>query len=191
MILILIGLSWTGTTALATFTILGSIIFSQGSNTAEQVIGNIACIIFLIPFWIIGISLIVAGIKGIKHMKEYVNDYTNNPILYGKIYNTELSNTYYDSTYKIDIAIYNTVQRTVINTTEYLQERDKNRYKTGVYIQARKIGERYFIEKRLLEDEVPSDALIELKGIEIKDENGNKISKDTIVVNGVEYVRKN
>ena len=124
-------------------------------------------------------------------MKEYVNDYTNNPILYGKIYNTELSNTYYDSTYKIDIAIYNTVQRTVINTTEYLQERDKNRYKTGVYIQARKIGERYFIEKRLLEDEVPSDALIELKGIEIKDENGNKISKDTIVVNGVEYVRKN
>ena len=191
MILILIGLSWTGTTALATFTILGSIIFSQGSNTAEQVIGNIACIIFLIPFWIIGISLILAGIKGIKHMKEHVNDYTNNPILYGKIYNTELSNTYYDSTYKIDIAIYNTVQRTVINTTEYLQERDKNRYKTGVYIQARKIGERYFIEKRLLEDEVPSDALIELKGIEIKDENGNKISKDTIVVNGVEYVRKN
>ncbi len=190
MILILIGLSWTGTTALATFTILGSIIFSQGSNTAEQVIGNIACIIFLIPFWIIGISLIVAGIKGIKHMKEYVNDYSNNPILYGKIYNTELSNTYYDSRYKIDIAIYNSVQRTVINTTEYLQERDKNRYKTGVYIQARKIGERYFIEKRLLEDEVPSDALIELKGIEIKDENGNKISKDTIIVNGVEYVRK-
>ena len=35
MIVILIGLSWTGTTALATFTILGSIIFSQGSNTAE------------------------------------------------------------------------------------------------------------------------------------------------------------
>ena len=132
MILILIGLSWTGTTALATFTILGSIIFSQGSNTAEQVIGNIACIIFLIPFWIIGISLIVAGIKGIKHMKEYVNDYSNNPILYGKIYNTELSNTYYDSRYKIDIAIYNSVQRTVINTTEYLQERDKNRYKNNI-----------------------------------------------------------
>ena len=191
MILILIGLSWTGTTALATFTILGSIIFSQGSNTAEQVIGNIACIIFLIPFWIIGISLIVAGIKGIKHMKEYVNDYTNNPILYGKIYNMELSDNHYECTCKLDIAIYNSVQRTVTNTTEYLQERDKNSYRTGVYVQVRKIGERYFIEKRLLEDEVPADALIELKGIEIKDANGNKISKDTIIVNGVEYVRKN
>lgn len=148
-------------------------------------------LVFLIPFWIIGISMIIAGTKSIKKIKSMVDDYNNNPILYGKIYDTHSIRGYNGQRiYNLDIAAYDTYSKTINQVR--VQCADLGRFHTGIYVELKEIGGHHIINKRMLDTEVPIDAKIELDGIKVKDENGNSVnSKDTIIVNGVEYVRKN
>lgn len=184
--ILFIGLSWTSSVAFGTFMLIASLFFDDGTTFKDI----LPLLLFLIPFWVIGISMIVAGVKNIKRIKEMYNDYNNNPTLYGKIFDMKLVGNYErKNIYNIDIAVYNPISKEIHHIN--IQCPDFKKFYTGVFVELKEIEDRYIITNKLDEDTIPEDAKVELQGIQLKDENGYSVRlKDTVIVNGVEYVRK-
>ena len=176
------ALLWLGCMTLFTGLILGS--------------GDISAFIgssfIIIPFWIIGIYILKRGIDKINIDKQTDNLGESCYGLITDIYPTGSSSMGVPEL-KANVTIYIPSSHEVMDVSEVLGMADKvGFYRVGSYVQLRYFEGDINFEFVLDEETLPTDVKEQLSAsdslVNAKNTN-NVISNDTIVIDGVEYVR--
>lgn len=140
--------------------------------------------LFIGIFWLVGIIFFVSGLLEI--LKNYKTDKYGEPC-YGRIINVFNSGSYVNGVpeLKANIAVYVESTGTLEYTEEILGLAPKVPYSKGDYVEGKYYNGDINITSEISQSEVPSHIVSELNEL-IKDD----LIEDTIIIDGVEYVRK-
>lgn len=176
------GLVWLVLVAMFTIVFLISATFS-----GAPIYIPIFLILFLSLFWYVGIYLIVKGYKKIKANKE-----TN---LYGELCYAVISNIYESGAYvnnnpeyKADFLVY-IYSRGEVELVSEVVGFDYTQYKIGTCVKVKYYNGDINIESVEPKDSLPYDVEAEIQKYK-EHYNINLPSDDAIIIDGVEYVRK-
>lgn len=170
------GIFWTG--FIAFFTLI--ILFSEGFSLLM-----LPLLLFLLPFWIIGIVLLKKGITTIRINRE-TDTFGEN--CYGIITNIYENGKYTNDIPELsaNVVVFIPSLYQVKEITEVLGMANKVRdYDIGSYVMLKYYNGDINFEISIDESYVPQDIKKEL------DSSANINRNDTIIIDGIEYVRKN
>ena len=139
---------------------------------------------FIGIFWLVGILFFVSGLLEI--LKNYKTDKYGEPC-YGRIINIFNSGSYVNGVpeLKANIVIYLESTGTLEYTEEILGLATKISHSKGDYVEGKYYNGDINIISGISENMVPSYIISELNGL-LKDD----YTEDTIIIDGVEYVKK-
>lgn len=180
--MIAFGIFWLGFIALFTFVFMGSLIASGAPFIMYLVIGG-----FLSIFWFVGISLVRSGYKQLKKNKEtelYGNE------CYARVVEIYESGTYVNGRpeYKADFVLYDTVSGETNKVTEIVGF-NYNAFKPGTTVKGIYYNGDINIDKNTVGIAMPYEAETKIK--EFMAHYNISDPTEVVVINGVEYVRKN
>ena len=185
---LIFGIMWTAITALITFFFYGTtgdISVNGNWGSHEEFSSMLWPKIFFGIFWAVGIFMLVKGIRKI------IRDTSTNlkgEECFGKVCNIYNSGSYVNGKpeLKADILVYiNSIQETKM-LSEVIGF-DMYKYRIGSYVKLKYYNDDINLEGIIDVSELPSDAKYQFeKSQTFSDSN----SKDTIIVDGIEYVRK-
>lgn len=140
--------------------------------------------IFIGIFWLVGILFFVSGLLEI--LKNYKTDKYGEPC-YGRILNIYNSGTYINDVpeLKANICVYLESTGTLEFVDEILGVATKVPYSKGDYIEGKFYKGDINITSEISQSNIPSHIVSELSGL-LK----NDYTEDTIIIDGVEYVKK-
>lgn len=140
--------------------------------------------IFISIFWIAGLFILLRGLK--KVIRNVSTD-AKGEVCFGKICDVYNSGTYVNGRpeLKADVLVYiPSIQETKI-ISEIIGF-DRYKYRNGPYVRLKYYNGDINFEEVIDSTDLPLDAQNEL----VKSQSYNTNLKDTIVVDGIEYVRK-
>ena len=183
---IIFGLFWTACTAVVTFAsyFSGTTISVNGQIVSQEEFNEMLFPkIFLGIFWAVGLFMLYLGIS--KIIKNYrTSEYGE--ICYGRIIDISKSGTYVNDVPELKalVTVYVESTGTLENVEEVIGLATEKKYKIGDYIEGKYYNGDINIESYLDESIVPSHlqplfANLVTKSVE-----------DTIVIDGIEYVKK-
>ena len=181
------GLMWTAITAIVTFGFYGTTgdVYVNGVPVSHEEFSVMLWPkLFLGLFWVIGLFMIGKGL--IQIIKNTLTK-TKGEECYGRITNVYNSGAYVNDRpeLKADFLVY----MPSTQSTQMLSEKigfNRYKYPIGSYVRLKHYNGDINIEGIIDEYELPSDARHQFEEVPIAD----SIGEDTIVIDGVEYVRK-
>ena len=140
--------------------------------------------LFIGIFWLVGIVFFVSGLLEI--LKNYKTDKYGEPC-YGRILNITNTGCYSNGVpeLKATICVYVESTGTLEYADEILGMATKVQYSKGDYVEGKYYNGDINIISEISENLVPSHIVSELSGL-LKDD----LLEDTIIIDGVEYVKK-
>lgn len=184
---LIFGIVWTAITAFITFGLYG---FPGDVSTNTNIVSQEEFSSALLPkfflgmFWAVGIFILFRGI--IKIIKD-ISTNIKGEECFGKVYNIYNSGTYVNGRpeLKADILVYiQSLQDTMI-VSEIIGF-NIGKYRIGSYVKLKYYNGDINFERIIDEYELPLDAKYQFEKSQLFDSNEN----DTIIVNGIEYVKK-
>lgn len=181
------GLMWTAITAIVTFGFYGTTgdVYVNGTPVSHEAFSEmLGPKLFLGLFWVVGLFMIGWGLtKIIKNTLTKVKGEE----CYGRITNVYKSGAYVNDRpeLKADFLVY----MPSIQDTQILSETigfNRYKYPIGSYVRLKHYNGDINIEGIIDEFELPSDAKYHFDELPLANQN----DQDTIVIDGVEYVRK-
>ena len=186
MFQVIFGLFWLLFTAFFTFiSYAGGTTISVNGQIVSQEEFNAMLFpkIFLGIFWAIGIIMIIWGLK--KIIRNYKTD-TYGEVCYGKIINIFNSGTYVNNIpeLKARVSVYIESLGTLEEIEEVIGLATKKKYNIGDYIEGKYYNGDINIESYIPETMIPSHLRHTFDNVLVS------TSENTIIVDGVEYIRK-
>lgn len=184
---LIFGIFWTALTAILTFGFYGTgseVTVNGVLVSHEEFSAMLAPKLFFLLFWAIGLTMLAIGLK--KIIRNTATN-INGEDCFGKVCNIYNSGTYVNGNpeFKADIVVYiSSIQETKIISE--VVGFNRNQYPIGSYVLLKYYNGDINVIGKADELIIPSYSKYELEKAQPTEMN----IEDTIIVDGVEYVRK-